>query len=133
MEYHIRPHHGLCIAFFEGKGYSPSFVRHMEKTIANLKGASIQLVKGGDEICTHCPNHQDGACTQAEKVAAFDQKVLELCHLQPNQRIPWEEFSRLVYEEIIHSGKRKQVCADCEWNSICSSKENGTLPPFATA
>ena len=46
MEYKIRPHHGLCIAFFEGKGYSPEFVRHMEQTIANLKQATIQLVQG---------------------------------------------------------------------------------------
>ncbi|MBC5786909.1 DUF1284 domain-containing protein [Clostridium facile] len=122
MEYKIRPHHGLCIAFFEGKGYSPEFVRHMEQTIANLKQATIQLVQGADEICSHCPNNQNGACTQTDKVATFDRRVLELCQLQPSQRITWQEFFCLVNQNILQQGKRKQVCADCEWDSICSSK-----------
>ena len=29
----IRPHHGLCTAFFEGKGYSGDFVRNMANVL----------------------------------------------------------------------------------------------------
>ena len=27
--YRIRPHHGMCLYFFEGKGYSEGFTKHM--------------------------------------------------------------------------------------------------------
>ena len=33
----LRPHHSLCIQFFEGKGYSPQFVDGMTKTIKMLE------------------------------------------------------------------------------------------------
>ena len=26
----LRAHHGMCLAFFEGKGYSDTFTLHME-------------------------------------------------------------------------------------------------------
>jgi hypothetical protein len=29
----LRPHHGLCFQFYEGKGYSPDFIDHMEKVV----------------------------------------------------------------------------------------------------
>lgn len=27
----LRPHHGMCLAYFEGRGYSREFAEHMGK------------------------------------------------------------------------------------------------------
>ena len=55
----VRPHHGMCLAYFIGKGYSEGFSAHMEKMLHILEqDVSIQLVVSLDEICSACPNHQ---------------------------------------------------------------------------
>ena len=58
MRYEIRPHHGLCSLFFEGKGYSGGFVRHMADVLAQLgQNPVIRLAEGADELCGCCPNN----------------------------------------------------------------------------
>ncbi len=59
----IRPHHGMCLAYFEGKGYSEGFTAHMQKMLElflkdgeNGKKPRILLAPPPDEICTACPN-----------------------------------------------------------------------------
>ena len=52
--YTLRPHHGMCLAYFEGKGYSSSFCVHMGEVLEKLeKGARVKLTVAGDEICKH--------------------------------------------------------------------------------
>ncbi|MCD7957742.1 MAG: DUF1284 domain-containing protein [Lachnospiraceae bacterium] len=34
----LRPHHGMCLAYFEGKGYSEGFAAHMQKVLELLTG-----------------------------------------------------------------------------------------------
>ena len=52
-------HHGMCLYFFEGKGYSEGFTKHMAEVKEWLLGknglASLQLVGATDEICSACP------------------------------------------------------------------------------
>lgn len=36
--YRIRPHHGMCLYFFEGKGYSEGFTKHMAEVKEWLLG-----------------------------------------------------------------------------------------------
>ena len=31
----LRPHHGMCLAYFEGRGYSREFAEHMGKILGN--------------------------------------------------------------------------------------------------
>ena len=48
----LRPHHGMCLAYFEGKGYSDGFTVNMQKMLEFFeKGADIELTVSGDEIC----------------------------------------------------------------------------------
>ena len=55
----VRPHHGMCLAYFIGKGYSEGFSAHMEKMLHILEqDVPIRLVVSLDEICSACPNHQ---------------------------------------------------------------------------
>lgn len=121
----LRPHHGLCIAFFEGKGYSSSFVRHMEEVIGELeKNPQIQLMPEEDSICAGCPNAGRKGCSTREKVRAYDKEVLTLCGLEAGERISWKQFQKKVREHIIEAGNMAQVCGDCGWAEICHNREH---------
>lgn len=119
----IRAHHGLCTYFFEGKGYSDDFNHHMAAVIKTLeKNPVVRIVNHDDEICNCCPNLRSGICKEQAKVLAYDGKVLELCRLQPNTEIPWQEFVRLVRENIIDKKRLAAVCSNCQWWEVCHKK-----------
>lgn len=122
-QYKIRAHHGMCICFFEGKGYSNEFTKHMAETIHKLNEDPLICVSGQtDIICKKCPNNKQGICETADKVAAYDEQVLSRCGIIPDTVIPYSEFKELVYKNIIYAGKREEICGDCQWNSICYLK-----------
>lgn len=57
LKYNIRAHHGLCISFFEGKGYSENFTANMAKMIALLEvDPNVKIIDHTDEICKACPH-----------------------------------------------------------------------------
>ena len=75
--YPIRPHHGMCLAFFIGNGYSTGFTAHMQEMLELFtKGADVCLTVKTDEICSACPNNSQGICEAAEKVKRYDNAVL---------------------------------------------------------
>lgn len=121
--YRIRPHHGMCLYFFEGKGYSDGFTAHM----AAVKGwlleeqgpASLQLVGETDEICSACPHNKSGRCESAEKVDRYDNGVLQYTGLREGQKMTFQEFERTVEEKILNPGYGKAICGDCQWREIC--------------
>lgn len=120
--YRIRPHHGLCIQFFIGKGYSDAFVSNMSQVIDKLnQDATIQLITENDIICSACPSNLGNQCATQSKVSFYDKKVLELCHLHPNDEISAKDFFQLVKTNILDSNQLEQVCSDCEWYSICKN------------
>ena len=46
----VRPHHGMCLAYFIGKGYSEGFSAHMEKMLHILEqDVPIRLVVSLDD------------------------------------------------------------------------------------
>ena len=87
--YRIRPHHGMCLYFFEGKGYSEGFTKHMAEVKEWLLGkngpASLRLVGTTDEICSACPHNKGGSCESAEKVERYDAGVLKYTGLKAGQ------------------------------------------------
>lgn len=119
--YKIRPHHGMCISFFRGKGYSSEFTDHMAKLVdAFSADPAVQIVTSADEICEKCPNNMGGGiCQTEEKVARYDKGVLDLCGIKAGEVMPFSEFSSMVREKIILCGKREEICGDCEWSEIC--------------
>ena len=55
--YKIRAHHGLCLYYFKGKGYSEEFVRNMTKIKKELeKNPLVLITDRADDVCTACPN-----------------------------------------------------------------------------
>ena len=120
----LRPHHLLCISFFEGKGYSDEFVDQMSSTIQELeKNPLVQLVEGADQLCESCPNNSNHHNNCMEKAGRYDEAVRSLCDLSSECILNWFLLQEKVSENILQTGKLFEVCGDCEWYSICSSKD----------
>ena len=120
--YKIRAHHGMCLSFFQGKGYSGDFVENMVRMKAILaENPEIILMDGPDDICAACPNRLTETC--AEKASRYDREVLRRCGLSAGERLPYREFSRKVMETILRPGVRAEICGDCQWSSLCRWEE----------
>ena len=121
----LRPHHGMCLAYFKGEGYSGGFTAHMAEMLKIfLAGKKIRLHVDTDEICSACPNNLDGICEARDKVAEYDNAVLERCGLKAGQVMDFGEFTRTVQEKILAADKRKEICGNCQWNSICEEQKS---------
>lgn len=115
----LRPHHGLCLGFFEGYGYSDGFSRSMAAVLKGLRADTvIRLVEGHDCICKNCPNRVT-ACPNA---ALYDGRVLRLCGLKSGEKLTWKEFQKRIQECVTGAGKLADVCGNCKWVSICEKK-----------
>lgn len=128
--YRLRPHHGMCMAFFEGKGYSNDFTAHMGKLIGLFESENpvVELVRQTDSICVACPNNMQDItcadhCSSSVKVLTYDQAVLDETGLSEHVRLPYSRFRDMVSEKILKTGKRKMICSGCQWDEICSRKE----------
>ena len=120
--YKIRAHHGMCLTFFQGKGYSGDFVENMGAMKKILEqNPLIRLVEGYDDVCAACPNKLAETC--AEKASRYDREVLRRCGLSVGERLPYREFSRKVIETILRPGVRAEICGDCQWSSLCRWEE----------
>lgn len=128
----LRPHHGLCLGFFRGKGYDEAFTRNTAGVLASLTpGAPVRLTMGHDVLCAACPHRGEG-CPNA---AAYDRRVLALCGLTEGQRLPWERLRQAVEGNILAPGRLGQVCGDCPWAALCGggggpSNGGGLLSPL---
>ena len=121
----LRPHHGMCLCFFEGRGYSQGFTAHMGEVLSLLeKGRDLILTDRCDEICTACPNREGERCRTEGKVSAYDRKVLEKTGLSCGIRLSFEEFERLVGSRILAAGLREEICGDCQWDGICRNRRS---------
>ena len=120
-QYKIRAHHGMCLAFFQGKGYGSEFVRHMGRVKSELeKNPTVCIIGQTDRICSACPNNEQGICSTGEKVAEYDKQVLSRCGLSEEAVMPFLDFEKLVYDKILLiPGMREEICGDCQWNSLC--------------
>lgn len=122
--YTIRAHHAMCLAYFEGKGYSDGFTARMRQVKQALQtNPPVAVVQQTDVLCACCPHNQAGRCSTAEKTKRYDKEVLRLCGLKAQAVLPWKILERRVQEQILQAGKRKSICSDCEWNALCSAKE----------
>ncbi len=116
----LRPHHGLCIRFFEGKGYSGEFIRHMAQLISGLKDSTeICITVGCDSVCGKCPNFNGIRCDSEERVLGFDRMVMEFTGISDKQRLTYQQLQRKIEDGIFAPNRFGQVCGDCAWGEIC--------------
>lgn len=119
-QYKLRAHHGMCIAFFHGKGYNSKFISHMSEMIHELdNNPNICITMQTDAICLKCPNNIQGICQGESKVAEYDRQVLRRCGLRDGMIMMYEDFRKSVYENILLPGRRELICGTCQWNEIC--------------
>lgn len=121
----LRPHHALCIRFFEGKGYSSEFTKHMAGVIEKLHkpGQCVALVDKEDEICKKCSNHLEDGCSQKRKVQRYDGNVIDMTGLSYGERIDFGKLQDLMESRIMAAGRFRDLCGDCGWASICHKKQ----------
>lgn len=121
----LRAHHGMCLAFFEGKGYSRGFTAHMQTVLEQMQdNPLVELVTHADIVCGECPNLQNGLCSTPELVLEYDRQVLGRCGLAEHQVLPWSDFAALVSRHILAAGCRQEICGTCEWTAICTRREH---------
>lgn len=128
----IRAHHGLCIQFFEGKGYDADFTAHMKQVIEMLKKNptkdKVMIIAEEDVICQACPNLRPEGCHSRKLAASYDSKVLRLCEIETNVLLTWEIFEALVWEKIIKAKRMTAVCSGCQWQGICHNLNMPSAP-----
>ncbi|MBQ3264519.1 MAG: DUF1284 domain-containing protein [Ruminococcus sp.] len=119
---YLRPHHALCIQFFEGKGYSEEFVSHMRAVIGALQSSdpAVMLCDGCDVLCEKCPHNLGGVCETDGKASAIDERTLALLGLRFGDTLRWHELSARAYDRIIGCSKLSGVCRGCQWLMICN-------------
>lgn len=121
--YNLRAHHGMCLYFFQGKGYSGQFVENMAAMKALLEeNPQICLLDNCDDLCAACPNKLTEPC--AEKASRYDREVLRRCGLSAGDTLPYRDFSRIVIETILRPGHRREICGDCQWSSLCAWEDH---------
>lgn len=119
----LRPHHGMCMAYFAGYGYSGGFTAHMARLLEELTPETpVRLTVGTDAVCGPCPNNSGGLCSKPALVAGYDRAVLELCGLEEGRELPFGVFTALVQARILDPGLRPGICGGCQWNGICASR-----------
>ena len=119
-QYQLRAHHGMCLAFFVGKGYSNEFTKFMGEMKEKLQyNPGIRIIGQTDIICSACPHNRQGNCESSDKVAAYDKQVLMRCGLSEGEIMPYLDFEKKVYDNILIPNKREEICGDCCWNSLC--------------
>lgn len=116
----IRPHHGMCLAYYVGQGYSDGFNRHMGEMLEHfLKDPAVRLTVAADEVCAACPNNGAKGCVTQEKVERYDRAVLAACGLEEGESVSFLAFARMVQEQVIAAGMRETICGDCQWTALC--------------
>ena len=92
VEIKLRAHHGMCLAFFEGKGYSTGFTAHMARILEYLEqeNPTVTVVAEADCICAACPHLANGICESADLVQSYDRQVLSLCGMEEHSPSDWE-------------------------------------------
>ena len=115
----LRPHHALCLRFFEGKGYSEEYINNAWNVLRTLReNGAFTVTAGPDALCTACPNlNQNGICRWQEKVTRYDAAAAEKLELKDGGTYCFNAFSKTRAKELV-----PQICTDCEWAYICTKE-----------
>ena len=117
----FRPHHFMCTLGFEGKGYSPAFVKNyiaVKSQVTSFPDVPIQVVDGLDSVCKACPNKR--AQNQCEKqifIEKLDQNHSHVLDIRAGDVMTWNQAKQRIKEKMT-LGKFKTACAGCSWQEL---------------
>ena len=107
--------------FFENKGYSDEFIKHMEDVVRQLNNnPKVLIVLRCDAICTKCKHNIDNNCETFDKVCKYDKKVCDVFSIKEGD-YQYNDINKMI-EDKLNSQTLKEICQDCEWYSICKKK-----------
>jgi len=124
MTISFRPHHFLCAFCFQGKGYSPEFIKNFLAIMENLTDETlIEVVAHTDSICSPCPHRREKSCTSQEKILRLDHAHAKVLGIASGEQITWGEAKQRIYQQMTLE-KFHQACAPCDWKGlgICEEK-----------
>lgn len=117
--FRLRPHHGMCLPKFVGKGYGDAFTRNMTAVhdfLYQNPGTEIIIKKGCDDLCAHCPHRIVDRC-DSEHPDLFDERVLKMTGLNYGDHVTFAEFVQRT--EPLRKDHLGEVCGECSWYEFC--------------
>jgi hypothetical protein len=118
----FRPHHFLCTVGYQGKGYSPEFVKNYDSIAADLKkpagdGTLIQVVEKTDSICAPCPSKRDDLCETQAKIDQLDRAHANILSIKDGDTLTWGEAKNRIAEFFTEEAF-ESACAPCSWKAL---------------
>ncbi len=120
MKLSFRPHHFLCTLGFQGKGYSPGFIKNYTQIVEALQDNEelpIEVVVNTDSVCKACPHHKEGECISEEKIQSLDARHSQVLGIYPGNVLSWREGKECLKEKMTLESFHR-VCADCQWKAM---------------
>lgn len=122
----LRPHHLMCTQSYEGRGYSPEFVKNMDKVTYELRQSrspKIKITFQPDILCSQCPNLRENECASGDHVLSFDEKVIHYFHIEEKEY----DYKKLIQRMRENSSPEivNDICGTCSWyqkNACCIDK-----------
>jgi hypothetical protein len=120
MKLSFRPHHFLCTLGFQGKGYSPEFIKNYTQVVEGLQENEelpIEVVASNDSICQACPHKGVTRCRQEEKIHLLDTRHSQVLSIFPGDHLTWKEGKERLKKKMTMEAFH-QACAGCQWKSL---------------
>lgn len=120
----LRPHHILCRLGFVGYGYSPDFIREMERLVQILSSGRVKTIllrPGFDYVCRACP-HQEDEChperlgPRGLAAREFDRRTLRTLKLKLGHPYTLPEINERI--AALTSEAFAEICQGCEWQTL---------------
>ena len=118
----LRPHHLLCALAFQGKGYSPVFIKNMRRIVNRLRARGgdqvrIKMAEGLDPICAPCPYRLGNVCEKQGRTSRLDAAHAEALLLAPGDVLTWGEAKQRIVQRV-SPAKLQKICKGCAWLSM---------------
>jgi hypothetical protein len=121
----LRGHHFICLQFFEGQGYSASFVDNLKSVVERVRTHPAETVAGADSVCAACPGlAADGTCLDPlageTEVRRIDRLAWQLLGAGPAQRLSLAEAREALSADRDAAMRwRESACRSCTWEELC--------------
>ena len=118
----FRAHHFLCTTAFEGKGYSPEFVKNYYQLLERLEATEgeeclIEVVAGTDSICEPCPHRNGKKCRDEPRILYLDAAHANVIGVKVGEQISWNEAKKRLGQRMTIE-KFNEACRYCGWKAL---------------
>jgi len=108
----------MCTLSFQGKGYSPDFVRNYKKIAKILNDNEDTLIEVAgymDDICSACPNKIDEIiCKTQDKIMRLDAAHSSALELKTGETLSWRAAKERI-KKYMSLEKFHLSCQGCSW------------------